>query len=322
MLKPIVMPASASADPPEQDPIQTQRAIRAMWSACVADVRVLKPGNLQLRPSHGCIEDAVPSSAQVASRAVCAPAAGVGRRIYAAVEATRQVVPCDTNLGILLLCAPLIHAYLVETRGETLRVRLHHVLADLTREDAELTRRAILLALPDADPSRDWPLLRAPVDATLREAMAQAAGRDRIAAQYLNDYYDVAVFALHRLRHAKARWQNSEWAVATVYLGLLARFPDTWLERRFGRQTAQAVSASAAALDGQVWASATPQRYAERVRSFDTRLRDEGFTPRTAANLSVATLLALRLQQWIGPGSGDDAQAGGHRRGSTATPIR
>jgi triphosphoribosyl-dephospho-CoA synthase len=321
-------PLDPPPEPPPQDPLATKRAARAMWSACVADVRVMKPGHIQVRPASACvITDAVQSSAQVAPQALCAPASGVGRRIYAAVEATHRVVPsCDTNLGILVLCAPLVHAFLVETRGHTLRARLHHVLANLTSEDADLTRRAVRLAIPEAEASGDWLLLHGPPNETLREAMARQAGRDRIAAQYLSDYQDVLVFALHRLRQAKARWKATEWALASVYLGILARFPDTWLEHRFGTQTARAVSASAAALEAQTWASPTPQRYADRVRDFDARLRGDGFTPRTTADLSVATLLAARLQQWVGPvpraADPRERKPSDRPRGNAPVPIR
>jgi len=41
---------------------------------------------------------------------IAVPGASVGRRILRAIQSTRAMVAFNTNLGIVLLCAPLAHA--------------------------------------------------------------------------------------------------------------------------------------------------------------------------------------------------------------------
>jgi triphosphoribosyl-dephospho-CoA synthase len=92
-----------AAHPFSLDPATVAAAI---WDACVIDVRAFKPGNVSLAsPGHGMHADDFIASADVMAAAIAAPAAGVGERILRAIEVTRAVVPVNTNLGIVLLCA-------------------------------------------------------------------------------------------------------------------------------------------------------------------------------------------------------------------------
>ena len=72
---------------------------------------------------------------------------GVGTRILLAVEATMTAARQNTNLGIILLSAPLAAAALDGNKGE-LQSRLCRVLASLSVEDAREAYRAIRHARP------------------------------------------------------------------------------------------------------------------------------------------------------------------------------
>ncbi len=61
------------------------------------------------------------------------------------MRATRQAVGTNTNLGIVLLCAPLIRA--AEMAGGDLRENLGKVLDGLDVEDTAAVFEAIVLAL-------------------------------------------------------------------------------------------------------------------------------------------------------------------------------
>ncbi len=71
-----------------------------------------KPGNVSLHSAgHDMRAQQFLDSARASAPALFDPRAGVGARIEAAVRATRAVAGCNTNLGILLLCAPLARAH-------------------------------------------------------------------------------------------------------------------------------------------------------------------------------------------------------------------
>ena len=100
------------------------------------------------------------------------------------MAATWAEAGCNTNLGILLLCAPVAAA--VEhagacTSAAALRAAIAEVMRSLDVADARAAYRAIALANPgglgDA-PSQD---VHDEPSVGLREAMALAAARDRIA---------------------------------------------------------------------------------------------------------------------------------------------
>lgn len=278
-----------------------ERVARAIWSACIADVRLLSCGKTAVRQtSHKLSQGDYQASALAAGPALSGRHQRVGERILAAVQATRRAVDKNTNLGILLLAAPLVHALLVDVPGVTLRERLTRVLADLDDQDADQVWRAVCLADPDAAPGHPMALACHAAGLTLRQVMVAQADSDRIAYQYAHDYTDVFAFALPRLRQARARWQRSEWPLAMVYLGLMARFPDSEVVRRHGSETAAVLCERVAPLSELLWNSPHPEVHRTLLQTFYNDLDRADIRPRTSADLAIATLLAARLQLWVG----------------------
>ena len=107
-----------------------------------------KPGNVHVfAAGHGMEAKDFIDSAHVAAVPLATPGIDVGARIFAAVEATFARVGQNTNLGIILLCAPLAQAAL-DFPGEDLPLGVARVLKGLTRADAELAFKAIARANP------------------------------------------------------------------------------------------------------------------------------------------------------------------------------
>ena len=121
---------------------------QAFLAACEDELQAPKPGNVHVfAAGHGMeVKDFI-DSAHVAAVPLGTPGIDVGARIFAAVEATFARVGQNTNLGIILLCAPLAQAAL-DFPGEDLRLGVARVLKDLTRVDAELAFKAIARANP------------------------------------------------------------------------------------------------------------------------------------------------------------------------------
>ena len=107
-----------------------ETAIRAAFlAACELDVAALKPGNVHRdADGHGMTVADFIASAEAAAPALCRAGSPLGRRLFDAVTATRQAVGCNTNLGIVLLAAPLMQAFLQPERAPSLRESLRNVL--------------------------------------------------------------------------------------------------------------------------------------------------------------------------------------------------
>lgn len=272
----------------------SQAAIEAAFrEACAVEIRALKPGNVHVfAAGHGMSIDDFERSAEAAAMPLCRAGTPLGARILGAIEATRAAVGQNTNLGIVLLCAPLAMA---AERGGGLRDGVRRVIAASDLEDAGLAFQAIALASPGGlgeVPEHD---VRQPATVTLPVAMATAADRDSVARQWVTGFADVFETGLPSFRYALARWGSVEWAATHVFLGLLARLPDSHIGRKSGTGIAETVRAEAAAVWGGLDDAADPADLAPRLLAWDASLKARGLNPGTSADLTVATLFAARL---------------------------
>ena len=108
----------------------------------------------------------------------------------------------NTNLGMILLLAPLAKAAAQVEAGGGLRPALHRVLTDLTVGDARLAYDAILAAEPAGmGEVEDHDVHGHGVSVTLREAMDAARHRDAVAREYVTDFAITFTLGAETLRH-------------------------------------------------------------------------------------------------------------------------
>ena len=268
----------------------------ALGKACRMDVVAFKPGNVSLwAPGHAMQAADFLLSARVAVPYLTTPQASVGQRIEQAVNATLQAVACNTNLGIVLLLAPLALAA-ERASAIDLRARLGEVLCALDRNDAAACFRAICRAQPAGLGAVAAGDVRAPPAMDLLHAMRLAAVRDRIAAAYVSDYHEIFEVGVPTLVLARQRWHSLAWATTACYLRLLGHGPDTHIARKWGMALAEEVSARARAVESAFKACENPRTAVAQLRAFDDELKSRGVNPGTSADLTVACVAVLLLQ--------------------------
>jgi triphosphoribosyl-dephospho-CoA synthase len=273
---------------------------QAFHDACLAELDALKPGNV-----HRFGEDALADprmtvadfevSARVSAPAIAGIGLSVGTRIRRAVEATRKAVGQNTNLGIILLAAPLAQAALDDAAGN-LREKLGRVLAALSIEDARDAYAAIRAVEPGGLAEVPQHDIASEPYVTLLEAMRIAEGYDRIAWNYTQDYADIFDLGVPWLEAAMERWQSLPFATSFVYLGFIGTIPDTLIERKFGKPQALEVMQEASWLKARLAESSGPQALVPLLTEFDHSLKARGLNPGTSADLTVATLFTASLQ--------------------------
>lgn len=260
--------------------------------ACIAEAMARKPGNVHRFVDFDDVGmiDFLLSAAAVAAVLDGAGQRGVGATILEGVRATRTLVETNTNLGILLLLAPLAAV----PAGQDLRAGTQRVLDGLSVDDARNTYQAIRLSragglgrVPEQD-VRDEP------SQTLRQVMALAADRDLIARQYVNGFAEVFNDGVPALAQARRWGLPLEEAIILCHLQLLSRHPDSLIARKRGLAEAEQASGMARlVLDG--WPD---NPHAEQaLRQLDNWLRAQGHArnPGTTADLVTASLfVALR----------------------------
>lgn len=274
--------------------------------ACLLEATARKPGNVHPEASYPdlCYDDFVRSADAIAPAIGNAPGQSVGQTILDAVLATQRTVGRNTNLGIVLLIAPLAAV----PHAQTLRDGIAPVLRQLTQSDASLVYRAIRAAQPGGMGNVEDQDLADEPTGTLVDVMRLAAERDAIARQYANDFDDILTFGLPTLyelageRAFDARWEE---VVIGLQLRWMAMYPDTLIARKRGRREAEESAGMAAAvLDAGLFATDEGRR---RLKRFDEWLRAEGNArnPGTTADLVTACLFAALREGVISDGPFD-----------------
>ncbi len=275
--------------------LKPEAVARSFRDACLAELDALKPGNVhRFGDGHNMTIADFVASAEAAAPFIGREELAVGKRIRLAVEATRRETGQNTNLGIVLLAAPLAEAALA-SRGGDLEGRLHHILQELSVDDAREAYRAIRETKPGGlgvAPQHD---VASEPEVTLIEAMRAAEVRDRIAWNYTHDFADIFKLGFKWLVHARERWSDPTWATTRVYLGFLAHVPDTLIERKFGERLAARVREEARPIVSSLTECQSPEAMTAPLTAFDRALKERGLNPGSSADLTVATLFAASL---------------------------
>ncbi len=263
--------------------------------ACLDELRAPKAGNVHdFSAGHGMTVGDFEVSAEVTRDWIARPGAGVGARVRGAIAATRKAVDTNTNLGIVLMSAPLARAAEREGGGD-LRGAVGRVLATLDVADAAEVFQAIMLADPAGLGEASENDVRAPAAVTLLEAMRSAEDRDRIAWNYAHGFADVFEIGVPTFRQALARWNDWRWATAAVHFAMMAAFFDTHIFRQFGADAAGPAQQAAAVIHSRLTGAGDPSDLMGEILALDRRLKELGHNPGTSADLTVATVFAVRL---------------------------
>jgi triphosphoribosyl-dephospho-CoA synthase len=264
--------------------------------ACETELQAFKPGNVSVySEAHDMTVEDFRESAEASAPHLCDFDLVLGERIYRAIAATREKVGCNTNLGIVLLAAPLLQSCIARGNNESLRESVARVLAATTRDDAEWVYRAIRLAAPGGlgeAPEQD---VRQAPEVTLQQAMALAERRDRVAWQYVHGYSDIFDFAVPVYHTELSRWGDDEWATVGLFAALLRWIPDSHIERKFGVRFTPMVADRMKLVSQTLSTADHPEQTMELLRDIDNEFKSAGINPGTTADLTVTTLLAVKL---------------------------
>lgn len=274
---------------------RAERIEAAFRWACLTELDAPKPGNVNaFADGHRMTVDEFVRSANAAAAPLSARGARVGLRIHRAIMATFAAVGTNTNLGIILLCAPLAAA--AERDAADLRRALHEVLQELDVDDADLAFRSIVRAAPAGLGHSAQHDVFNPATVSLLEAMSAAANRDMVARQYATDFADIFDLGLSLFESVSQSKGEAKWATLAIFLGFLSAFPDSHIARKFGAETANCVQRAALNFAAMLQAAEQPNQVLPALLTWDAALKAKAINPGTTADLTVATLFAHRLR--------------------------
>jgi triphosphoribosyl-dephospho-CoA synthase len=261
--------------------------------ACIWEVTARKPGNVHPYQDFEDVTylDFLTSAAAIAPILEHAAGNRIGRTILRCVEATRALAETNTNLGIILLLAPLAA---VPAEGD-LRTAVERMLADLDVVDSRDAFAAIRLSNPGGLGCAEDQDVRDEPTQPLRQVMNLAADWDLIARQYANGFREVFDDGVPSLLRGLEKTDSLEGAIIHCHLFLMAKYPDTLIARKRDQWDADSASRWAKKVLEQGWPASLESW--ESLKSFDAWLRAEGHNrnPGTTADLVTACLfIALR----------------------------
>jgi triphosphoribosyl-dephospho-CoA synthase len=270
--------------------------------ACLLEVSARKPGNVS--PAHRFAdigyETFLASAAAIGGPLAGAATRPLGQTVRLAIDSTSAWTRSNTNLGIVLLLAPLARAALLSVEEPVahhdLRCAARRVVEETTVADAREVYGAIRRASPgglgrvEAHDVADEP------DITLLDAMRLAADRDSIAREYATAFeltFEIGAPALERARRDALSWDD---AVVETFLRLLAQVPDTHIVRRHGSARAVEVSEQARAVLAAGGVRTPDGRHA--ITEMACRLTDgsQVANPGTTADLTTAAIFVVLLR--------------------------
>jgi triphosphoribosyl-dephospho-CoA synthase len=266
--------------------------------ACKLDVMSIKPGNVFLNsPGYGMTHKDFLQSSMACSDIMCEKNINFGVKILESIKASMDVVGCNTNLGIVLLCTPIIEAIYMDKDHNFLPNNLKKVINNITIQDTKLVYKAINIANAGGMDSKDkFDLKKSDNnDFTLLEAMKYASSYDYIASEYSNYFHNIINTISVNWRNYFNLMKNSEYATTATYLKLISENPDSLISRKHGVKASIKVSDRLKPIASEYCASKTPNALNNQLLLVDSELKMQGLNPGTTADVVVASIFINRL---------------------------
>lgn len=291
---------------PTTNPVHGRQEHGLNWSvgqcatlACLLEVTAPKPGNVH----RGCdfedmtFVDFVVTATAIGPVMQAACDQGVGMTVLRAIQATRQRVSVNTNLGSVLLLSPLACV----PADQPLESGVSQVLARLTADDARYVYQAICLAQPGGLGKAEQMDVADPPPADLLAAMQAAAAHDLVARQYVQGFEQVFQVAVPSLvRGAESGWRLTD-AIIHTQMRLMRDYPDSLIARKSGLDVAR----RSAELAARVLDAGQPgdPAYHRELSDLDFWLRADANrrNPGTTADLLAAALFVILRENRIRP---------------------
>ena len=263
--------------------------------ACRKDIELIKPGNVNIKSPHSDTnaEDYLESSL-LSSKELFKPDYSLGERILNSIKITRSKIKTNTNLGIILLCAPIIHAC-IYFNNLTLREGIKKTLSTSTVKDTQDLCMAINISAPGGLGTREIYDTASKPTVNILEIMNHSASYDRISYQYSHDYSDIFDFIIPRLVFLNKKHNSLDISLSLMFMEILAKIPDSHISRKFDDKIAKKTSNNASDLLKILDREYSPDYLADRLNNLDYEYKKKGINPGTTADLLVASLMIFNI---------------------------
>ena len=263
--------------------------------SCKKDIELIKPGNVNLLSSHkdtkaqDYLDSAILSSKELFNQNY-----SLGKRILESVNVTRSQVNVNTNLGIILLCAPVIQSY-IDFNNLDLREGIKKTLSTTSIKDTHDLCAAINISSPGGLGDSDMYDTASYPNASIKQIMNYSQEYDRISYQYSHNFSDIFDFIIPKLEFLNQRYESLDISLSLLFIEILAKIPDSHISRKFGDKIAKKTSNNARVLLKILDREHDPDYLAKALNNLDYEYKKKGINPGTTADLLVASLMIYKI---------------------------
>ena len=263
--------------------------------SCKKDIELIKPGNVNLLSSHkdtkaqDYLDSAILSSKELFNQNY-----SLGKRILESVNVTRSKVNVNTNLGIILLCAPVIQSY-IDFNNLDLREGIKKTLSTTSIKDTHDLCAAINISSPGGLGDSDMYDTASYPNASIKQIMDYSQEYDRISYQYSHNFSDIFDFIIPKLEFLNQRYESLDISLSLLFIEILAKIPDSHISRKFGDKIAKKTSNNAHDLLKILDREYDPDYLAKALNNLDYEYKKKGINPGTTADLLVASLMIYKI---------------------------
>ena len=271
--------------------------------SCYAEMDSLKPGNVHKYSSgHGMTAKDFYKSANIIENYLTQKNYHFSKKILKCVEEIKKKVKKNTNLGIILLFAPVISILL--KNGFLDKRNLYKKISLFIKSQNIKSSLPIFKAIKIAAPGGLGKSNRYDVNylpkVTLYNAMNYSSKKDLIAKQYVTGFKDIFKIGLPAYKKFQSKWHNEEWALTGVYLTYLKQLTDSHIKRKKGKEIAKKVKTEAKKYYKLIENEKNFKnidKITKKLLFFDKKLKSNNINPGTTADLTVATLFIEKVTQ-------------------------
>jgi len=267
--------------------------------ACQLEVCAPKPGNVHRGADFpdATLQDFIVSAVAIGAVFDRAAQLSLGDLVLESVRATQTVAASNTNLGMILLLAPIAKANL----AEDLSNEIHRDIQQSNSADAEKIYEAIRLANPGGMSRADEHDVSDQPPAHILTAMQLAEDRDLVARQYSRGFSDVFEFVVPTLLQPELASLPLSLRIVHTHVATMAQYPDSLILRKLGEDVANQSAVMAQRVLDQ--GSPDSEDYQNQLQNLDFWLRCDGNrrNPGTTADMIAAALLVALRQGKLTP---------------------
>ncbi len=259
---------------------------------CYEELKAFKPGNHSIFSRIPEMDDTkFKYVAMVSSNYLTDKSLSLGEAIHGAVKTCQTKVNSNYNLGIVMLCAPILKV--LEKKFDNFRASLMNLLNNVSNNDKKLILNSIQIAKPAGLTNyKGKGNIFETNSLSLLEIMKIGSTHDRISNCYYQNYQEIIDFGLPLLIFLKGKISRRK-AIEILYLNFLCNDLDSHILRKFGVNKAKIVKYRATMLKRKIHIYKDNYKL---FKEFDAYLKISHINPGTCADLTVTTLLIDKIR--------------------------